>query len=154
MTTGGDIENPTFSFEHAMSHRTLLGTMSPLTRFSVLPYFLDPMQYTDIVAGNWHIIHWQAQSDAFSYLPSYYNAYNYIRTITHPQPPPPQPPIPPTSVPPTLGLPNGQVMSDADFSTDEGLKWWEFTNMIEHQVAEGTILPVSAPNTRWLFPFV
>ena len=53
-----------FWFSEAMAHRTLLGAMSPLDRFTVLPYLLDPFQDT----GMWRLNQQQAQNDAMESL--------------------------------------------------------------------------------------
>lgn len=60
-------ERATYAFEHAMAHRTLLGAMAPLTRFSVLPYQLDPQQ----ADGMYLLRHQQAHWDMMDALPSY-----------------------------------------------------------------------------------
>lgn len=46
-------------WEEANAHRTILGAMSPLYRFSVLPYMLDPFRENAL----WKMNHQQAQSD-------------------------------------------------------------------------------------------
>ena len=126
MTTADD---QVFAFEHAMNHRTWFGAMAPLTRFSVLPYLLDPMQNTNIPAGQWNLNHQQAHNDALTTLPSYYNAATY-------------------------GLPIGHILVDTDLQNQDQLKWWEFQNLVEHQVATATVLPqFAAQNTRWVYPF-
>lgn len=60
-------ERATYAFEHFNAHRTLFGAMAPLTRFSVLPYQLDPQQ-TD---GMYLLRHQQAHWDMVDALPSY-----------------------------------------------------------------------------------
>jgi hypothetical protein len=128
MTQGDNPNNEVFSFEHAMSHRTFFGVMSPLTRFSVLPYFLDPMDGTNLEAGNWHLNHQQAHDDAYSALPQYYSAK-------------------------PIGIPGGSILVNVDFDNADAVKWWEFTNMVEHQVLTATILPSPSPNIQWTYPF-
>jgi hypothetical protein len=64
-------ERSTFSFEHAMAHRTLYGAMSPISQFSVLPYELDPQRIDN---GLWLLKHAQAHWDFLTTLPSYFQA--------------------------------------------------------------------------------
>lgn len=53
-----------FTFDHTMQHRLLLGGMSPLDRFSALPYFLDPFSN----APWYHMNHQKAHNDALETL--------------------------------------------------------------------------------------
>lgn len=66
----------TYFFEEAMAHRTLLGAMSPLDRFSVLPYLLDPF----LDNGMWFLNHQQAQNDALTTLVPLFGATNLVDT--------------------------------------------------------------------------
>jgi hypothetical protein len=56
-------ERAVFSFEHAMAHRTLLGAMSPIAKFSLLPYQLDPQRLDN---SKYLLDHQQAHNDANS----------------------------------------------------------------------------------------
>ena len=102
-------ERAAFSFEHAMAHRTLFGAMSPLTRFSVLPYQLDPQQTN----GLFRLYHQQAHWDMMANLPSY-------------------PPV--TTETGALALASDQILQP-QFAPDE---WWTFANHIEHMDAMST----------------
>lgn len=59
-----NMNDPLWVFEEAMAHRTLLGGMSPLDRFSVLPYLLDPM----VDLPFWRLNQQTAQDDAIRTL--------------------------------------------------------------------------------------
>lgn len=118
--------DPAFAFEHARSHSQFFGLMSPLTRFSVLPYLLDPESDVSTPAGEWNLNHQQAHNDFLLTLPSYFGA---TRT----------------------GIPISQVMVDVNLNDPEQRTWWEFTNLIEHQMGGQTSPP---PGYRgWQFPF-
>ena len=60
--------DPAFPFHHAMAHRTLLGAMSPLNRFSSIPYLLDPPIGAEYPNGWWNRNHQQAHNDALNVL--------------------------------------------------------------------------------------
>ena len=62
-----------FSFDHAMEHRKLMSVMGPLTQWSTMPYFIDPMKYDGRPSTMWHMLHEQAHTDFTSYLPAYAN---------------------------------------------------------------------------------
>jgi hypothetical protein len=136
------VEN-TFAFEHAMGHRNYFGAMHPLTRFSVLPYLLDPPHGTDISGGPWNLNHQQAHNDAHSALPAQYGIPSDL----------------------SLNLFIGQNLRDTSSKNPDQLKWWTFANHMEHYVANNTILPgpVAPPptvpgfpagyRTLWVFPF-
>ena len=123
---------PGFVFEHAMAHRNALGVMSPLPRFSVIPYFLDPMMLTE-PGGVWQQNHMQAHADAAKQLPSQFGSG-------------------------TLGLAINANMLDYAFDDPDSREWWTFVNHIEHYVGGNTILPQSAPQPpppapQWTYPF-
>lgn len=117
-----------FDFEHAMAHRNALGVMSPLTRWSVVPYLLDPRQNSDVPASMWHTNHQQAHDDAQRALPDYYGATSYGN------------------------LAIAGILADYDLSKPDQLRWWTFKNHMDHMIGGSTILP---PGTtpRWTFPF-
>jgi len=106
----------TFFFEEAMAHRTQLGAMAPLTRFSALPYFIDPPKVED---GMWRLDHQQAQNDANSTIP------------TWGEPAPPYPGNLQVSVPTT------QNLIDVDFNNSAERTFWTFANHHEQFVAVG-----------------
>ena len=151
-----NVFDPWFGFEHAMAHRNALavigfqpagGTVTnpiparpPLSKFSAIPYFIDPMQNTGRRAGKWHLNHQQAHDDAFRNLPSQY----YFA-----------PPPPGTLGSVTFGLRIGGNLVDTSFADDRQLKWWEFQNHIEHYVGSTVIAPAPAPKPapQSIFPF-
>lgn len=59
-----NMDDRIWAFEEAMAHRRLLTGMSPLDRFSVLPYLLDPM----VDMPFWRLNQQQAQDDAIRTL--------------------------------------------------------------------------------------
>lgn len=105
-----------WAFELAMAHRTLLGAMAPLDRFSAIPYFLDPMQDVHIPAGDWNTNRQQAQNDAATTLPSYYGAA-------------------------TRGFAAPEILIDTDLTDPASLPWWSFQNHQFLYVATATIQP-------------
>ena len=110
----------TFAFEHAMSHRTYLGAMAPLTRFSVLPYFIHPMQNDP----SWRLDHQQAQNDFTSTMPTWGN-------------PPPVPPAPGTL---SVAVPLAHNLLDLPNLDDPGQRsWWTFVNHQEHYIASANL---------------
>ena len=64
-------DDPWFPHVHAMSHRDYLGVMSPLTRFSAIPYFIEPFT-AKRGSDNWHFNHQTAHDDADNAIPSTY----------------------------------------------------------------------------------
>jgi hypothetical protein len=130
----------TFAFEHAMAHRNYLGQMAPLTRFSVIPYLLDPMiDNPSIAASNWHLNHQQAHNDALTSIPSY-----YVNPRTGEAWPEGE-----TEV----GLFIGTDLRDTDLNNEGQRKWWLFLNHQEHYVANGVTLPASIDPPPQTFPF-
>jgi hypothetical protein len=125
-----NFSDPTFAFQHAMSHRNALGVMSPLDRFSVVPYFIDEMQPAN-PAGPWALNHQTAQNDALQHLPTEFGAS-------------------------TIGLRIGGLLRDYDLDDPRQRKLWEFDNWIEHYVGANTISPNVAlppPAISWTYPF-
>jgi hypothetical protein len=119
-----------FELEHAMAHRNALGIINPLTRFSVIPYFIDPMQLQR-PAQKWNLNHQQAHNDALTHLPAEFGAS-------------------------TVGLFVGQNLVDTDMTNERQRKWWIFQNHMEHYVGGNTILPnviFPPPAPQWIFPF-
>lgn len=126
-------EEPAFAFEHAMAHRNALGVMSPLPRFSIIPYWLDPMLQTDEPGGFWHHNHQQAHSDAALHLPPEFGSGQ-------------------------RGIELHANLLDYDLSNPDSRTWWTFVNHLEHYVGGNTILPQSAPQPpppapQWTYPF-
>ena len=130
-----DIERKTFGFEHAMAHRAVLGSMSPLPRFSVLPYFIDPQQSQPRYLLNHQQAHW----DMYSALPSFWPG-----TILPPNVPVPSPwPIG------GLGITNNPILMDTPLDNAEKLGWWTFANHTDHLVAMNSLDLVD----NWVYPF-
>lgn len=59
-----NMDDPMWAFEEAMGHRLLLGGMSPLDRFSALPYFLE----FQVGLPMWRLNQQTAQDDAITTL--------------------------------------------------------------------------------------
>lgn len=124
-------DDPIFSFEHAMAHRNAMGVMSPLTRFSVIPYFIDPVERDVSNASKYQLNHQQAHNDALLHLPTEFGA-------------------------PTIGLRFGQNLIDYDLRNPASKKLWAFYNHQEHYVGGNTILPnvqFPPPAPQWAYPF-
>jgi len=124
---------PTFAFEHAMAHRNAMGVMSPLTRFSVIPYFIDPMT-AQRSADWWLLDHQQAHNDAMNNLPA-----SYLGPIV-------------------VGTGVGANLVDTNLTNPWTKSWWMFANHLEHYVGSNTILPQPTtppppPAPIWTFPF-
>jgi hypothetical protein len=115
-----------------MAHRNALGVMSPLPRFSVVPYFIDPAQNIGTPGSKWHLNHQQAHNDALENLPSYFGAS-------------------------TVGLPSGGILRDYNLDDPRQRAWWTFQNWQEHYVGGDAILPNVQPQPpaigRWTYPF-
>jgi len=106
----------TFFFEEAMAHRVQLGAMYPLTRFSVLPYLIDPPLIDN---GVWRLNHQTAQNDANETIPTWgLPDPNYPGTLQ-------------VSVPETANL------MDVDFNDQRERAFWVFQNHQEQFVAQG-----------------
>lgn len=125
-----NMDDPWFTFEHSMAHRNALGVMSPLDRFSAIPYFIDPMIGEPTAGDSWNLNHQQAHNDALTHLPSYFGAS-------------------------TAGLAIGQDLRDTDFNNPGQRKWLEFQNHQEHYVGGNTITPnvPLTPPFMWVYPF-
>ena len=128
---------PTWAFEHMMAHRNLFGAMSEaptiteidigtgvhhryvvgggFTRFSALPYLLDPQ----FDVGMWHRDHSQAHSDFQRALPAYFGFVDE----------------------PTLLGPTDPGYTTMHFSEPSLLGWWTFSNHQQHYVAQ-SVLPL------------
>lgn len=135
LTVPGDSlgEQETWSFEHAVAHRNLLGDMASatygLTRFSVLPYLLDP-HYP--LAGGWLLNHGQAHADFQAVLPGLF------RLRPHPIPVP-------TAAVATLNPTVNYI--DSNLSNPEQANWWVSTNHWDHLTAQGVL------SATQIFPF-
>lgn len=122
-------DDPAFAWEHAMAHRTALGVMSPLTRFGILPYFIDPQRDLNQRASPWHQNHQQAHGDQALHLPTEYASR-------------------------ARGVANWAILSEYDLSRSDSKQWWAFQNHLEHYVGSNSILPPAPPPApRWTYPF-
>ena len=152
MTLATLIENtntdPAFAFEHRMAHSRNFGIMSPLSRFSVLPYLLDPVVDGPDPSSNWNLDHQQAHNDAIaSFPPQPFILYGRGTTVE------PQPPD---------GLPFNFILVDTDLNDQGQLPWWELQNLVEHQIMSSIAQPQVFGGTTahpltygrtWVFPF-
>ena len=109
-------DDPWFAFEHANAHRNLLGVMSPLTRFSVLPYFLDPLGDVNTSASGWRFDHQQAHNDTDNQLPETFTSQS-------------------------LGFSSSANLVDSNLADPWNRSWWTHTNHMEHYVDNNTVLP-------------
>ena len=124
-----NLNDPAYEFWEAMEHRRLLGAMDPLTRFSVLPYLLDPIptQLRSPAARFWAFNHEKAQTDAMSTTPTWTGIG-----------PPPYPGTFAVSV----TIPENQNLQDSDLTNPGQRAWFQFANWMQHYLAE-TELPRS-----------
>jgi hypothetical protein len=124
-------DDPWFPWDHAFAHRNALGVMSPLDRFSSIPYFIDPMQDIATPGSMWHLDHQSAHNDALANLPTEFGAS-------------------------TVGLFIGQNLRDTDLDDPRQRLWWTFQNHMEHYVGGNTITPnvqFPPPAPQWVYPF-
>jgi hypothetical protein len=124
-----NLDDPAFTFHHAMAHRNALGIMAPLTRYSVVPYFVDPMLAL-ASAGPWQLNHQQAHNDALADFPTYFDSMH-------------------------VGLRVGQNMVDTDLNDPVERSWFQFQNHMEHYIGAQTFAPPPTvqPRVTWTFPF-
>jgi hypothetical protein len=115
-----------WEFDHAMAHRAYMAIMAPLTRFSAMPYFVEPVTPPPPLqprpAEMWPLKHQQAHKDFTSYMPVNYNAAR-------------------------LGIATSQILVDNDLNTPEGRAWNTFANHMEHLIANSTMLPYPTGTT-------
>ena len=121
-----NINDPAFEFWEAMELRQFLGAMSPLTRFSVLPYLLDPMpEYPGPAIRFWMLNHQRAQTDAIGTIPT----WGW-----------PGPGFPPYPGALDVAVPENQNLQDIHFTNPAEQIWFGFVNHQELYVAS-TYLP-------------
>jgi len=129
-------QQETFEFEHAMAHRNLYGVMATeqggLSRFSVLPYRLDPGYRFQ---GGWLLDHGQAHSDFSETLPGSIYVWDGIVIGQGP--------------PEYLTLGSAAQYADSNLANPEVLNWWVFQNHSDHLTAE-TVVPLQQVQ---YFPF-
>lgn len=129
LTVPGDSlgEQAAWSFEHAAAHRNLLGGMATqahgLSRFSVVPYGLDP-HYP--LAGGWLLNHGQAHSDFQAVLPGVFGRRRE-----------------PTEAVATLNPTVNYV--DSNLSNAEQANWWVSANHWDHLTAQGVLSELIYP---------
>jgi hypothetical protein len=135
------VQRSTFAFEHQQSHRSFLGSMSPLAGFSVLPYIgLDPFGQDGVSRLN----HQTAHNDALTTLYSFSWTWWIPPGGTTPVPPPG---LVPTN--PPIGVNSAQNLIDITPWTRsrESRSWWLFANNMEHLTMQ------SVQDKSWVFPF-
>lgn len=125
----------TFSFDHAFAHRVTFGAMATeqygLSRFSVLPYKLDPNY---LVQGGWKLDHGQAHHDFVATLPgAIIWWFGLVIQL-------------PTQY---LSINSGQNYIDPDLTRREQMQWWTFANHQDHLIAQ-SVVPSQA---QLIFPF-
>lgn len=106
-----------FSFDHAMNHRSVMVAMAPLSQWSAMPYWIDPMRYDARPATWWPLQHQQAHNDFTDYLPAYGTAL-------------------------TEGIPTAQIMIDSNLGDPGSREWWLLANQMEHQIANSAMFPL------------
>jgi hypothetical protein len=113
-------DDPLYNFEHQMAHREYFAIMSPLDRFSALPYHLDaPPLDNQTPAGDWNLRHQIAHNDFTNALPPFWDASQV-----------------------GFGIPADQNMIDGDWSAPGSRQWIIFVNHQEHFTANEAILPL------------
>jgi hypothetical protein len=105
-----------FALDHAMAHRAYYQVMAPLHQWSVLPYFVEPVQHADVLGSQWHMNHQQAHDDFTRTLPSDFGTTQ-------------------------VGIPVSQILLESDLSDPGSRAWWTFANHQEHYIANGAVLP-------------
>lgn len=111
-----NIDDPLYDFQHAMSHRLYYAIMSPLTRFSVMPYFITPMPGAMPPATNWRLNHQRAHNDFANHVPADFSASRF-------------------------GIPAWANLVDTDLNDPGEREWFTFANFQEHYIADGTMQP-------------
>ena len=129
MTTANllNIYDPDSEFWEAMAHRTFLGAMFPLIRFSALPYNLDPIPPQPGPAARfWMLNHQRAQSDAITTIPT----WGW-----------PGPGLPPYPGSLTVSVPENQNLQDTHLTIPGQRTWFQFANHLEIYVATAALPP-------------
>lgn len=130
------MQEETFGFEHEQAHRRLWGSMSPLTRFSVLPYILYPRPGN---MGDWHMDHEQAHRDLQDVLPGTFGGVGFGDLLGGLIPPGfPFPPLPPDQTQTISQLAPSFNIQDYDLTVWSQREWWTFQNHYSHLIAEST----------------
>jgi hypothetical protein len=140
-----DAQVSVFAFEHMMATRNYFVAMAPLSRFSLLPYMLDPFPYPkEQEAHPWNLNHQQAHNDALASLPKAFGATD-----------PEEEGEPVGPDPDDIGLSIGQILRDTNFDNARQVKWWTFQNHMEHYIANNATFPETAPTVPpwWRWPF-
>ena len=147
-------DDPLYAFEHAMAHRELFAVMPALSRFSILPYLLDPAFDQEEPAWWWNQSHQQAHDDFNATLPSNFANGFTTEVVVPPPPVPPNPQLPPyVQATPvqggTFGIPEAAILVEGSGRTAENRSWWTFVNHQQHFIANNAILPLptTAPTT-------
>lgn len=125
-----NFDDPAWYFWEAMDHRTFLGAMAPLTRFSVLPYHIDPPPNPGPASRFWMLNHQTAQTDAIETIPTW--------GFTGPG----SPPYPGTL---TVSVPENQNLQDTHLEDPGQRTWFVFANHQEQYVASTFLPPLLLP---------
>ena len=136
-----NFDDPIYAFEHQMAHRQYLAIMAPLSRFSALPYFIEPWPFPlpplPTFADAWNLDHQQAHNDFLANLPAFWASS-------------------------TIGIPRplNQNLIDSNLNDEANRTWWTFANHQEHYTSDNAILPLPTavtPPPAWYpgvtFPF-
>lgn len=112
--------DPLYDWEHANAHREYLAVMSPLNRFSGIPYFVEPLPSPPpSPADMWNLQHQHAHNDFSLSLPPDWQA-------THVG----------------FGIPGNQNLLETDWNRPESRTWTTFVNHQEHYVASEAVFPL------------
>ena len=140
------MQEETFGFEHEQAHRGLWGSMSPLTRFSVLPYILYPNPNN---SGGWHLDHEWAHRDYQSVLPGTFGGIGFLNLVDGLVPPEfifPDIPVAQTGTISQLA-PSFNI-EDYELQIRARREWWTFQNHYAHLDAQSV-----QNSATFVFPF-
>ena len=139
------MQEEVFGFEHLQAHALLWANMSPLNRFSVLPYLIYPFPTNQ---AEWHWDHQQATNDAQSALPGVFGGIGFLDLLIGGIIPPEFvfPDIPITGT--ISQLAPGFNIQDYDLTIGPQLEWWTFQNHYWHLAAQSVL-----NSATFVFPF-
>ena len=128
------MQEEAFGFEHEQAHRLLWGSMSPLTRYSALPYILYPHP-TNI--SDWHFDHWQAHQDFINTLPGTFGGIGFLNLVDGIIPIDfIFPDIPEAQTGTISQLGPAYNIEDYDLDIWSQREWWSFQNHYAHLDAQ------------------
>jgi hypothetical protein len=140
------MQGETFGFEHEQAHRFSWGSMSPLTRYSVMPYILYPHPSNQ---ADWHQDHQQAHDDMQQTLPGTFGGIGFLDLILGI--------IPPGFIFPDIPVAQTGTISqqhpyfnvqDYDLTIWAQREWWTFQNHYAHLDSQS-----SQNSATFVFPF-